>query len=97
MTEMGFGFDCSSAPEIHMARQIESSGGDIMFTSNNTSDFQFKIALENGGCILNLDDISLISKLTKIPDLICFRYNPGPLRKGNKSGIKVRGQPRADY
>jgi len=84
MTEMGFGFDCSSAPEIHMARQIESSGGDIMFTSNNTSDFQFKIALENGGCILNLDDISLISKLTKIPDLICFRYNPGPLRKGNK-------------
>ena len=82
--EMGFGFDCSSAPEIHLSRQIGSFKEDIMFTSNNTSSSQFETALENGGCIINLDDISLISKLTDIPDLICFRYNPGPLRKGNK-------------
>lgn len=84
MQEMGFGFDCSSTPEIHLSRQIGSFKEDIMFTSNNTHPSQFKTALENGGCILNLDDISLISKLKDIPDLICFRYNPGPRRKGNK-------------
>jgi len=84
MQEMGFGFDCSSTPEIHLSRQIGSFKEDIMFTSNNTSISQFETALENGGCILNLDDISLISKVPDIPDLICFRYNPGPLRKGNK-------------
>ena len=84
MQTSGFGFDCSSAPEIELSRQIGSKPEDIMFTSNNTSSSQFETALANGGCILNLDDISLISKLTKIPDLICFRYNPGPRRKGNK-------------
>ena len=80
----GFGFDCSSTPEIELSRQIGSNRDDIMFTSNNTSISQFETALNNGGCILNLDDISLISKLTKIPELICFRYNPGSRRKGNK-------------
>jgi len=84
MKAVGFGFDCSSAPEIELSRQIGSLQNDIMFTSNNTSISQFETALSNGGCILNLDDISLISKLTKIPDLICFRYNPGSRRKGNK-------------
>ncbi len=81
---VGFGFDCSSVPEIQLARQIGSSGRDIMFTSNNTSRDQFDFALDQGGCILNLDDISLIDKLTRIPDLICFRYNPGERRKGNR-------------
>jgi diaminopimelate decarboxylase len=64
LKEHGFGFDCSSVPEIQLARQIGSERDDIMFTSNNTSPFQFKTALENGGCILNLDDISLISKIS---------------------------------
>ena len=84
MQQMGFGFDCSSTPEINLSRQIGSNKDDIMFTSNNTSMAQFDTAVKNGGCILNLDDISLISKLTLVPDLICFRYNPGPLRQGNK-------------
>ena len=54
-----------------------------MFTSNNTSEKEFAVALENGGCILNLDDISLIPKVPKMPELVCFRYNPGPRRTGN--------------
>ena len=36
--------------------------------------------------IINLDDISHIDYLEKsagIPDSICFRYNPGPLKEGN--------------
>ena len=84
MKEMGFGFDCSSSPELMLAREIQSQGEDLMFTSNNTSQEQFLTAAEKGGCILNLDDISLIDKVPEMPELICFRYNPGPRRKGNK-------------
>jgi len=84
MKEMGFGFDCSSSPELMLAREIKSQGEDLMFTSNNTSQEQFITAAKNGGCILNLDDISLIDKVPDMPELVCFRYNPGPRRKGNK-------------
>jgi diaminopimelate decarboxylase len=83
LKKKGFGFDCSSIPEITLSRNIDSKGEQIMFTSNNTSVAQFKAAQDNGGCILNLDDISLISKLPQIPELICFRYNPGARRTGN--------------
>lgn len=84
LRQKGFGFDCSSIPEITLSRNIGSQKNDIMFTSNNTSVKQFQAALEKDGCILNLDDISLISKLPEIPELICFRYNPGKSRTGNK-------------
>lgn len=83
MLEMGFGFDCSSAGELLLSRQVGARGEDIMFTSNNTSQAEFKIAAEEGGCVLNLDDISLINKVPEFPELICFRYNPGPRRTGN--------------
>ncbi|MCD6584918.1 MAG: diaminopimelate decarboxylase [Desulfobacteraceae bacterium] len=81
--KMGFGFDCSSIPELVLSRQQGAFGEKIIFTSNNTTDEDFKVAFSDGGCILNLDDISLIPELTAIPDLICFRYNPGPRRSGN--------------
>ncbi len=83
MKSMGFGFDCSSIPEILLAREIGASGSDIMFTSNNTSREEFVLAAADGGCLLNLDDISLVPKVPEMPDLICFRYNPGPRRTGN--------------
>lgn len=39
------------------------------------------------GAILNLDDISHIDYVARqaggLPERICFRYNPGPLRSGN--------------
>ncbi len=84
MKRMGFGFDCSSSTELLLARDIGSTGEDLMFTSNNTSIDQFELAAEKGGCILNLDDISLIPKVPQMPELICFRYNPGPSRTGNE-------------
>ncbi|MFO7764828.1 MAG: diaminopimelate decarboxylase [Pelovirga sp.] len=83
MTDMGFGFDCSSIAELVLSRQVGARGEDIMFTSNNTSPIEFETALGDGGCILNLDDISLIDKVKTFPELICFRYNPGPKRSGN--------------
>ena len=84
MHTMGFGFDCSSSSEIILARNIGATGENIMFTSNNTTAEQFELVASNGGCILNLDDISLVAKVPEMPDLICFRYNPGPDRTGNK-------------
>jgi len=84
MKRMGFGFDCSSIPELVMSRQVGATAGEIMFTSNNTAPQEFAAALGEGGCILNLDDISLIDKVpAPFPELICFRYNPGPRRTGN--------------
>jgi len=84
MKDMGFGFDCSSIPELILSRQIGATGEEIMFTSNNTTQQEFAAALGEGGCVLNLDDISLIDKVPEpFPELICFRYNPGPSRTGN--------------
>ena len=83
MFDMGFGFDCSSIGELQLSRQVGARGEQIMFTSNNTDQTEFKIAAEEGGCVLNLDDISLIEKVPEFPELICFRYNPGPRRTGN--------------
>lgn len=83
LQHMGFGFDCSSIAELVLSRQVGASGEDIMFTSNNTSPEEFRAALGDGGCILNLDDITLLDKLPHLPELICFRYNPGQRRTGN--------------
>ncbi len=83
MADMGFGFDCSSIAELMQSRQVGARGEDIMFTSNNTNQIEFETALSHGGSILNLDDISLINKVEDFPELICFRYNPGPRRSGN--------------
>ncbi len=83
MAELGFGFDCSSIAELMLARQAGARAEDIMFTSNNTSPEEFIAAEQDGGCILNLDDIGLIDKMPQMPEQVCFRYNPGPARSGN--------------
>ena len=82
MRKLGFGFDCSSIPELNLARQVGAGPEEIMFTSNNTSQEEFLEAALYGGCLLNLDDISLVEKVPEFPETICFRYNPGPLRQG---------------
>jgi len=84
MKDMGFGFDCSSIAELRLSRQVGGRGEDIMFTSNNTSDFDFLEAAKDGGSILNLDDLNLLAKVPQLPKLICFRYNPGAKRTGNE-------------
>ena len=83
MREMGFGFDCSSISELILSRRIGARGEEIMFTSNNTSPGEFEVAAQDGGSILNLDDLSLVAKVPLMPELICFRYHPGEARTGN--------------
>jgi len=80
-----FGADCSSLPELVLADRSGIHGENIMFSSNDTPDEEFIKARELGA-IINLDDISHIDKLEKsagIPELLCFRYNPGSSRQGN--------------
>ncbi len=84
MKDMGFGFDCSSEPELVLSRRVGARGEDIMFTSNNTTQREFEAAAADGGSLLNLDDISLVPKVPEFPDTICFRYNPGARRTGNE-------------
>jgi diaminopimelate decarboxylase len=83
MQDLGFGFDCSSIPELMLSRQIGARGEDIVFSSNNTTRDEFHVAAADGGCILNLDDASLIAKVPRMPETISLRYNPGPRRTGN--------------
>jgi diaminopimelate decarboxylase len=84
MKDMGFGFDCSSIAELRLSRQVGGRGEDIMFTSNNTSELDFIEAAKDGGSILNLDDLNLLAKVTVMPELMSFRYNPGAKRSGNE-------------
>ncbi len=85
LKQEGFGADCSSMSELIIAERCGITGENIMFTSNDTPKEEFIKATELGA-IINLDDISHIDfyeKYCGIPELICFRYNPGPLREGN--------------
>lgn len=85
MQEEGFGADCSSLPELLLAERVGLSGEGIMLTSNETPAEEYRKARELGA-VLNLDDISHIDFLERsagLPELLSFRYNPGPLRGGN--------------
>jgi len=113
MTKNGFGFDCSSIPELHKAedqimlcKKTFPSGeslvnAKIMFTSNNTSTEEFEEALRinrvSTPVIINIDDISMIDAVAELnggqlPEIICFRYNPGPRRTSGSTAAKF-GDP----
>ena len=81
----GFGADCSSLPELLLAERVGIQGEEIMFTSNDTPADEF-VQARALGAIMNLDDITHLSFLEQaagMPELLCFRYNPGPLKGGN--------------
>ena len=85
LNKEGFGADCSSLPELIIAEKAGVSGADIILTSNNTPAEEF-IYAKKLGAILNLDDITHIDYVDKhagLPEIISFRYNPGPLKGGN--------------
>lgn len=97
----GCGFDCSSIPELRLARAAGAKPEDIMFTSNNTSREEFDEALAYGGCILNLDGIEYIevvkSLLGRLLDLICFRLNPGSRKTGDAVNTIIGNPLEAKY
>ena len=85
LKDEGMGADCSSLPELLLAEKAGITGENIMFTSNDTPAQEFVKARELGA-IINLDDLTHIDFLERsagFPELICLRYNPGPLKQGN--------------
>lgn len=82
LKEEGCGCDCSSYTELMLSDAVGVDGHDIMFSSNDTPEEDFKLA-ERLGAIINLDDITHIDFLEKtigyIPETISCRYNPGGL------------------
>ena len=83
--EDGAGTDCSSIPELIISAAAGVKGEEIMLTSNDTPYEEFQKAIELGA-VINLDDISHLDYMAKhagLPNLLCFRYNPGNLVEGN--------------
>ena len=83
--EHGAGTDNSSLAELYLSEVSGVKGEEILLTSNDTPADEFQKAIELGA-IINLDDISHIDFLEKnagLPNIICFRYNPGDLVDGN--------------
>lgn len=77
--EYGFGLDCSSLTELMLARAVGCTGDDIMFSSNETPDEDYKLAKELNA-IVNLDDIThidIFDELVGLNETMSLRYNPG--------------------
>jgi len=85
LKEEGCGGDCSSLAELALCDAVGITGESIMFTSNDTPAKEYARAKELGA-VINIDDITHIDYIHQhvgLPELVCFRYNPGPLREGN--------------
>ncbi len=82
--EYGCGCDCSSMTELMLSEALGITGHDIMFSSNDTPEAEFKKAADIGA-IINLDDITHIEKVEHavgyLPKTMSCRYNPGGLFK----------------
>ena len=98
LREEGCGVDCSSLTELMMSQRCGFSGGEIMFSSNDTPAEEFALAGQLGATI-NLDDISHIDFLQRtighIPRKISCRFNPGgTFTLGeSKEGFQVMDNP----
>lgn len=87
----GCGADCSSAPELMLSEMSGIKTDHVIFTSNETPASEYQLAYKQGN-IINLDDITHIEYLKnalggKLPETICFRYNPGSLKQGGVNAI----------
>ncbi len=87
LLEEGMGLDCSSRPELLMAQRLGVPGSDIFYTSNNTPQEDYELAISLDATV-NLDDITQLpvfaaalngGKLTRV----AARFNPGELKSGN--------------
>ena len=81
LSSLGCGTDCASAPEVEMSVRCGIRGDGIMFSSNETTEREYRAAVE-AGVIINLDDITQIDILERacgVPETVCCRYNPGNL------------------
>ncbi len=98
LREEGCGVDCSSLTELMLSDQCGFTGGEIMFSSNETPAEEFELAAKLGATI-NLDDFTHIDFLQQtigyIPETISCRFNPGGVFQlgASKEGFQVMDTP----
>lgn len=85
--EEGMGFDCSTRTELLMVEKLGIPGKDIFFTSNNTPQEDFELAIKLDATV-NIDDLSQVPVYIealngKSANRVAARYNPGNLKSGN--------------
>ncbi|MFZ5982334.1 MAG: hypothetical protein ACOYS2_02075, partial [Patescibacteria group bacterium] len=99
MLELGFGLDCASPTELYLAKMAGATPDRIMYTANNIQARYLEYSLHLG-CIINLDDITGLDVLEMalektslpMPEIICFRYNPGNRRQDGGTNFII-GNP----
>jgi diaminopimelate decarboxylase len=99
LIDNGSYLDCSSSVELQIAKNLGLRGNQIMFTSNYTSKEDLKFA-KKLNAIINLDDISLIDDLASLgdmPELLCFRLNPGIGKTDSETVSNILGGPDAKF
>ena len=99
LIDNGSYLDCSSSVELEIANNLGLKGNQIMFTSNYTSKEDLKFA-KKLNAIINLDDISLIDDLASLgdmPELLCFRLNPGIGKTDSETVSNILGGPDAKF
>jgi diaminopimelate decarboxylase len=72
----GSGLDCSSPVELQLARGAGASGERIVFTSNNTTLDEYRLALELDA-LVTFDDRTMLAKADRLPAVVAFRLAPG--------------------
>lgn len=105
LKEEGCGVDCSSLTELMMSDRCGFTGGQIMFSSNDTPAEESS-GRQAGLPPINLDDITHIDFLKEtigyIPKKISCRFNPGGVfswaraRRASRCGQPRRRQVRHD-
>jgi diaminopimelate decarboxylase len=99
LIDNGSYLDCSSIVELEIAKKVGLKGSQIMFTSNYTSKEDLMYA-KKLNAIINLDDISLINDLASLgdmPELLCFRLNPGIGKTDSETVSNILGGPNAKF
>ena len=81
LAECGCGCDCATGVELLLADRAGVTGRDIMLSSNDTPDDDFRAADERGA-IINLDGPDMVACLARalggrVPRTVCCRVNPG--------------------
>ena len=98
LVRAGSGLDCSSPAELELAHRVGARGRAVMFTSNNTTPQEYRLALDAGAWI-TFDDLATFERVEPLPDVVSFRMGAGvfesnrqatnPMSNGGRSKFGV--------
>lgn len=78
----GSGLDCASPTELELADRVGAGAGDVVFTSNNTAQWEYDLALK-AGALVTFDDRAFFDKAAPLPETVAFRVSPHGLAAGS--------------